>query len=375
MNESRDFGRGQQVVLSIHNVGDIVVQLAVGALFVWAAYRILGPFVPLVVWGGVLAIAVYPVFRKLGSRLGGRRKLAATLLVLLGIAIIVAPVIAVSASVVETAHDLGEEVDKGTLRIPPPPPRVKSWPVIGTRTDEIWRMASNNLQRFAETYGAQIKPVVSGVLSATAGAGVVALQLVVSVLIAGVLMFHGEVLSGGIDALFDRIFGEQRGTAFRDLSAKTIRSVATGVLGVAFIQALLAFVGMAIAGIPYSGAWSVLVLVLAIIQLPPAIVLLPIAIWFFGSTASQVVAWAFLVWALLVSVSDAVLKPLLLGRGVEAPMLVILLGAIGGMILYGIIGLFLGAVALALFYQLLKEWLSRDGEMPPTEPSAETAES
>ena len=160
--------------------------------------------------------------------------------------------------------------------------------------------------------------------------------------------------------------------AFNDLSAKTVRSVATGVLGVAFILALLAGLGMLVAGVPYAGVWSVLVLLLAIMQLPPLIVLLPIAIWLFGSTDSQLVAWGFLVWSILVSLSDGALKAVFLGRGVDVPMLVILLGAIGGMILQGFIGLFIGAVALALFYQLLTEWLSEGEGLPAAETAAES---
>jgi predicted PurR-regulated permease PerM len=373
MNESKPVPEVQPSALSLRQARDTIVRLAVGFLFVYAAYLILRPFVPLIVWGGVIAIAVYPLFAKLGKRLGGRHKLVATLLVLAAIGIIVGPVIAVSASLVETANELSEEVDKGTLEIPPPPPRVKSWPVIGTKADEFWRLASDNLQRFAETYGPQLKPVVGRLLAGTAGAGVIVIQLIVSVLIAGVFLVHAESSIRRVDALSCRVFGAERGAAFNDLSTKTVRSVATGVLGVAFILALLSGLGMWVAGVPYVGFWSVLVLLLAIMQLPPIIVLLPVAIWVFGSADSQVVAWGFLVWSILVSLSDGALKALLLGRGIDVPMLVILLGAIGGMILQGFIGLFVGAVALALFYRLLTEWLSEG--VPSAEPAAEAAES
>jgi len=375
MNESRSTPEAERSALSMQQAKDTVVQLVVGLLFVYVAYRILRPFVPLIVWGGVIAIAIYPLFSKLGERLGGRRKLVSSLLVLAAIGVILGPVIAVSASLVETAQELSEEVDQGTLEIPPPPPRVKSWPVVGAKAHEFWRLASDDLQRFAETYGAQMKPVAGRLLAGAVGAGVFVIQLLVSVLIAGVFLIHAESSIRGVDALSGRIFGAERGKAFNDLSAKTVRSVATGVLGVAFILALLAGLGMVVAGVPYAGVWSVLVLLLAIMQLPPLIVLLPIAIWLFGTTDSQILAWGFLVWSILVSLSDGALKALFLGRGVEIPMLVILLGAIGGMILQGFIGLFVGAVALALFYQLLTEWLSEGEGLPSTEPAAETAKS
>ena len=157
------------------------------------------------------------------------------------------------------------------------------------------------------------------------------------------------------------------------MSIETIRSVAKGVLGVAIIQALLSGVGLAIMGVPAPGLWAGAVLILAIIQLPPLIVLGPIAFWVF-SIADPVPATIFAVYAFIVSISDAFLKPMFLGRGMEIPMLVILLGAIGGAILSGIIGLFVGAVVLALGYEILKAWMATDELNNPKQLDIEPAE-
>ncbi len=151
----------------------------------------------------------------------------------------------------------------------------------------------------------------------------------------------------------------ERGKGLTDLAVATIRSVAKGVLGVAIIQALLSAIGLVVMGIPAAGIWTFAVLMLAIMQLPPFIILAPIAIWVF-STAEPVPATIFAVYALIVSASDSFLKPLFLGRGMEIPMLVILLGAIGCMILAGIVGLFIGAIVLALGYEILKDWMAAD---------------
>jgi len=151
------------------------------------------------------------------------------------------------------------------------------------------------------------------------------------------------------------------------LSTATIRSVAVGVIGIAFIQAMLGGLGMMFAGVPAAGLLAIVILVLAIAQLPPLVVLLPVVIYVF-SAESTTVAVVFMVWSILVSMSDAVLKPIFLGRGVDAPMLVILLGAIGGMITSGIVGLFIGAVILALGYKLFQVWVewgnSDDADSP-----------
>lgn len=351
---------------------DIAIQLAVGAVFVVASYRILSPFIGLIVAGGVIAVAVYPLFQKAVERLGGRRKTAVALFALLGVGVIVVPVVVASSSLFESAADLSEQVDDGTVNVPPPPSRVRDWPVVGIRIHDFWLQASTNLQSFVERYHDQMKGVVGTMVSAVAGAGAQVLQFVFSVLIAAILLANAEACTAGLGLFSSRLFGEARGREFNQIAAQTVRSVATGVLGVAFVQAVLAGVGMAIAGVPLVGMWSLAILLLAIMQLPPLILLLPIALWVLGSADNQVIAWGFMVWAILVSFSDAVLKPMFLGRGVDIPMIVILLGAIGGMIAGGIMGLFVGAVVLALAYRLLVEWLKDIAEEPDA-PSSEAA--
>ncbi len=189
-----------------------------------------------------------------------------------------------------------------------------------------------------------------------------------SIIIAGVLLTTASSGYATARNIASNLAGVERGPAFTDLAILTIRSVAKGVLGVALIQTILAAIGLLAAGVPGAGIWAGLVLILAIVQLPPLIVLGPIAIWYF-SVAEPAPAIVFLVYASVVSVSDTFLKPLLLGRGVEVPMLVILIGAIGGAIAKGIIGLFVGAVILALGYELVKLW------MAPDEPKLDMAES
>lgn len=192
-------------------------------------------------------------------------------------------------------------------------------------------------------------------LSTAAGAGVGILQFVISIIIAGVILANAVSFGAFLKTLARRLMGS-RGDEFAMLASKTVRSVAQGVLGVALIQSLAAGVGLLAAGVPGAGLWALLVLLLAIVQLPPILILAPIILYVF-SVSSTTVAVIFMIWSILVSMSDAFLKPLLLGRGVEVPMLIILVGAIGGMIYSGIIGLFVGAVVLALGYELFRAWL------------------
>ncbi len=154
-------------------------------------------------------------------------------------------------------------------------------------------------------------------------------------------------------------FAGDRGPEIVALATATIRGVMQGVIGVAFIQAILSVIGMVIVGVPAAGIWAALVMILAVIQLPPILVLGPIAAWVFSFTSTGPAVF-FLIWALLVSGCDGFLKPVLMGRGVDAPMLVILLGALGGMMLSGIIGLFVGAVVVAITYTLFMAWIEEE---------------
>ena len=334
---------------------EIAIRLGVIFLILAWCFKILSPFIGLVVWGGIIAVSIYKPFLKLVEKLGGRKKLAVTLIAVVSIAAILVPVISLSSSLVESATHLGEKVQTGTVHIPPPSESVRDWPLVGERTYAFWHQASVDLSSTLEKYPEQLKGIGLKLLGLAKGASLGVLQFIASMLIAAVFLSSAEPARAALDKVARRMAGE-RGSDMLVLSTATIRSVAVGVIGIAFIQALLGGLGMMFVGVPAAGLLAIVILVLAIAQLPPLLVLLPVAIYVF-SVESTVVSVVFLVWSLMVSFSDALLKPLFLGRGVDAPMLVILLGAIGGMITSGIVGLFIGAIILALGYTLFQFWL------------------
>lgn len=335
----------------------IEIAIRLGLIFLIIAWclQILSPFVSIVAWGAIIAVAIYKPFLKLVEKLGGRKKLAVTLIVVIGIAVILVPVISMSDSMVDGATRLGNQVSEGSIHVPPPPEYIQEWPVVGKKTYALWSQASQNLRSTLEQYPQQLAAVGKKMLAAAAGVGVGILQFIVSFIIAAVFLMSAEGAGKGMRKLANRLTAQQ-GDELLDMSVSTIRSVAVGVIGIAFIQAMLGGLGMMFAGVPAAGLLAIFILVLAIAQLPPLLILGPVAIYVF-SAESTTVASIFLVWSIMVSFSDAVLKPLFLGRGVDVPMLVILLGAIGGMITSGIVGLFVGAIVLALGYKLLVEWV------------------
>lgn len=335
--------------------------LQIGALVVLIVfcYRIVSPFLTVVIWGLIISIAIYPLHQKLSAQLGGREKVSATLLVLIGISIIAIPSWILAESTIGGLQYVAAELNDGQARIPPPNDAVAEWPLVGERIYSTWSAAASNLEQTLNQFQPQMQSAAQGALSFAGHAALTVLLFVFSMIIAGALL---PSAAGGFTTAKNfaiSLVGPARGEGFTKLSIDTIRSVVKGVLGVAIIQSILAAIGLLAIGVPGAGLWAGAVLVLAIVQLPPILILGPIAIWVY-SVSEPVPATIFLVYAFIVSISDSFLKPMFLGRGIEVPMLVILIGAIGGAMSMGILGLFLGAVVLALGYELLTAWMAPD---------------
>ncbi|MGI9590579.1 MAG: AI-2E family transporter [Myxococcota bacterium] len=337
----------------------IEVGIRVGLIVLLVAWciLILRPFIQPLVWGLVIAVAVHPIYARVERGLGGRSRSAAALLVLAALLLLIGPTVALTASLVETATNLAGELHGGTFAVPPPPSFVADWPVVGQPLNEFWTLANQNLESALRKVGPQLKTIGIWLVSTGATTGIGIVMFIVSILIAGVLLANGAAVGAAADGISRRLAGEQ-GSALLGLARDTVQNVTRGILGVALIQSLLAGVGMLAVGVPAAGLWTLLVLVLAVIQLPPLLVMIPVILYVF-STSSTVVAVIFAIYSAAVMLSDNVLKPMLMGRGASVPVLVIFMGAIGGFMLEGIIGLFTGAVVLALSYTLFHAWLER----------------
>ena len=335
---------------------EVFIRLGMIILILGWCLQIVAPFVGIVVWATIIAIAADSPFNRLCAWCGGRRALAATLAVALTLVAFAVPTVLLSETLVSGAQTYANDLASGNVRVPAPAASVQDWPVIGERVFGLWQLASQNLEEALSRLRPQLEAISKWLLHAAGSAGAGILQLIASLVIAGVMLARSEGRQKAILRFATRMAGEARGPEFAKLANATVQSVVQGILGVALIQTAFAALGFVVAGIPAAGLWALLVLVSAIVQLPVVVVMLaPIALAF--SSMSTVGAVAFTVWCLVVSLLDNVLKPMLFGRGVEVPMLVIFLGAIGGMLSMGIVGLFLGAVVLALGYELFRAWL------------------
>lgn len=335
--------------------------LRIGLIFVLLAltYDIIRPFIIPLVWGGIIAIAAFPLTKRIEGFLGGRRGMAATLLTLFMILILVVPCYQVTESLLKAAKSISNQIQTGGLQIPSPKESVADWPLVGDKVYASWSLAHENFQETLKQVAPRLKSVAAKAAS-TLGNGLVGiLMFVVSLIIAGVFMTYAEAFSRGAHRLFVRLAGEKPGGEWDALCVATVRNVLQGVVGVAFIQATLCAIGIFVLGIPGAAIWSAVILFLAIAQLPALIVVLPLVLYAFNSydTTPAVI---FTVWMFLAGLSDNLLKPLFMGRGLDIPMPVILFGAIGGMVASGIIGLFTGAVVLSICYKVFCIWMEQE---------------
>ncbi len=350
---------------------DVLIRVGLIAFLAYLCVLVFAPFSGLMLWAVVLAVALYPLHQRLVKFLRDRRATAATILVIIGLLLVGIPTVILGESFAGSAEDAYAAFQEDRITIKKPDPSVADWPIIGKRVYQAWDAAATDLPAYLKQYQSQIKKVASAGLLAAANAAGSVLAFLASLIIAGIMMTYGEAGSAVTERIFNRVTGPARGGQLQNLSTATIRSVASGVVGVAFIQALLLGVGFALADIPAAGVLAFLVLILGIVQLPALVISLPaVAYLWWGGDASAMANVIWTVYLLLAGMADNVLKPLLLGRGVDAPMPVILIGALGGMVTGGIIGLFLGAVLLAVGYQLFMFWVDDAGEAPAEQPDS-----
>jgi len=334
---------------------DTILRIAI--LFVLIAWciGIILPFLEPVIWGAIIAVALHPFFAMVRRWLGNRNMLAGVVVTLLILVILLLPTALLIKSLAEGIQGLATQLKEQTLVIPPPDPSVAGWPLIGKPISEIWLLASQSLESAITTYKDPISKLGMAILGHLGGVGKGLLMFFISVIIAGVFLVKDDASANFVRRLVYRLAGE-RSNEMLPVTGATIKNVAKGILGVAFFQFLAAGTVFVLANVPFAGLWAFAVLVFAILQLPSIIVILPVIIYLF--TANDLLpAILWTIALLVIGLSDNVLKPLLMGKGSAVPMLVIFLGAIGGFIFSGLIGLFTGAIVLSIGYNLMMHWL------------------
>ena len=340
-----------------HGLLDVLIRAGLVAVLVSACYWVFHPFLNLMLWSIILAITLYPLQARLRRRLGNKEGRTATLIVVVAIALLMVPVYLLGVSMASSVGNALTMVKGGSFHVRPPAASVADWPLVGERVYAVWLQAATDLTSLAQKFAPQIKAVSLALLGKLAGLGVGLLMFIAALIIAGIFMAFAESGHRSAVQIASRIFGPERGPKITTLCTATIRAVAQGVVGIAFIQMLLVGVGFVVMGVPAAGLLALAVLLLGIMQIPATLITIPVIIFVFATRGFDVATIVFAVYVFVAGLADNVLKPLLLGRGVDVPMPVVLIGALGGMVVNGIIGLFIGPVILAVGYQLFWQWV------------------
>jgi predicted PurR-regulated permease PerM len=322
----------------------------IGLVFI-LSFNVIKPFLVPIFWGIIISVGVYPLHVRFTRFLGKRAKLSAALIALIGVAVIVVPTTLFTSSAVKNVALTVKAIEDESLNAPPPDVSVRDWPFIGNKTYEIWSDAAESLNKTLISFEPRLKEVAPKLTKAATQAVINILLFILSLLVAGALLLYAEPGRRAAEKLFRAVLGS-KGKEMTEVSIATIRSVVQGIIGIALIQTVFLGLGMFVIKVPAPGILALLVLILAIVQLPPLLIMIPVTIYVF-SVNDTGPAIIFAIWAIFWSVSDTFLKPIFLGKGVDVPMLPILIGAIGGMILLGPVGLFVGSVLLALAYKII----------------------
>lgn len=341
---------------NFEKIADTLIRLGVLFLLISWCYDILKPFILILVWAVVIAIAFSPIFESTVRLFRGKKILATIFLALLLLSILVVPSVLISQSLYEEINNLRASYLAGEHLIPPPGASTKDWPAITKPILEIWKSASEDVSNVVFKYSNQLKVVGEWLLITLAGIGKGILQFIISIIIAMGLLLYSKSLTAVSKNIFIKLIGKN-GEHYALITVATIRNVVKGFLGVALIQSLMVGTGFYMTGVPFAGILTIICLILAIIQIGIGPIAIPSVIYMFSVTDTTT-ATILAIWIGITLISDNILKPIFLGRGnPPAPMLVIFLGAIGGFLYNGFIGLFLGAVILTLGYKFFLSWI------------------
>lgn len=337
---------------------DLAVQIACLAVLAYWTMVLVQPFLTIIIWSIILAVVLYPILDFMVTRLRVPRRLAAFFITVLSLVILLGPATWLGLSLIGSIRSIAERLASGDVAIPPPFESIKTWPLVGDEIFKTWMLASTNLKAALVQIGPQLKPFSTTLLGFAGSAGISMAKFVIAVVISGFLLLPGPSLVNSARTMVRRI-ATRRGDEFLELTGATIRNLARGVIGVAILQALLAGFGLMIAGVPAAGLFSFLILLLGVVQIGPLIVIGPLVVWSW-ITMDTTAALIFTAYMVPVTLLDNVLRPFVMAHGLKTPMLVILIGVIGGILAHGVIGLFVGPIVLAIAWELLMAWVHQE---------------
>jgi predicted PurR-regulated permease PerM len=344
-SSSRDLAR---VTLAVLFIGGMIA----------ASFWILQPFLPAVIWASMIVVATWPLMVRVQSALWGRRGLAVavmTVVLLLGLLV---PLALALTTIVAHSQDIAASVQwLIAWSVPPAPDWLDRLPLLGPRLAAKWKeVAALRAEELSAHLAPYTRQIIGWILGTTGTIGIVLVQFLLVVVFAAFLYASGETAAEGVRRFARRLAGA-RGDHSARLAAQAIRSVALGIIVTALVQSALAGVGLIVCGVPFAAVLTALVFALCIAQIGPLPVLVFAVVWTYW-TVSTGWATALLLWSVFVLSIDNVLRPILIRKGADLPLWLVFSGVVGGLLAFGIVGLFVGPVVLAVSYSLLVDWVN-----------------
>ncbi|USD52530.1 MULTISPECIES: AI-2E family transporter [Vibrio] len=337
-----------------------LIRFSVTTLIVIVCWWAFLPFLPILLWALVLAIALYPIKLLIERKFSLSSSRSATLIAIVGVLILGTPTAMVGNSFASKTLGALESYRDGTLVVSKPADSVKSWPLVGEKVHAVWYEAADDLPTFIEKRQPQIKTFFSGFVDSATGAAKSMFMLIGAIIIAGIMLAWAQPAAKSIRKIFISFTDEVRGPELHELTTATIRQVAVGIIGIAFLTAMAFGAVVALSGVPVAALFTLIALVFAIVQLPVTIIALVAVGLLWAGDSGTVHNVIFTILLIAASLIDNFLKPLILGRGLDVPMPIVLIGAVGGMMSGGILGMFIGAAFLAAGYQVFMKWVDTE---------------
>ncbi len=325
-----------------------------------ASLWILRPFLSALIWATMVVVATWPIMLRVEQVLWGRRSLAVTVMTVAMLLVFVIPFsLAIGTIVANAAEIAGWAGSLGAIKLPAPPDWLQGVPLVGRKAASTWReFAASGPEDLSLKLAPYARDVGGWLLAEVGSFGAVTVKFLLAVVIAAILFAHGETAAMGVRRFGRRLAGEHGDQVVR-IAGQAIRGVALGVVVTAFVQSAMGGIGLAVAGIPFAAIMTAIMFLLALAQIGAVPVMVVAIVWLYWKGA---VGWAIalLLWSLVVGSLDNVLRPILIKRGADLPLLLILVGVLGGLIAFGLVGIFVGPVVLAVAYMLLEAWVRQE---------------
>ncbi len=370
VTESTDSIKQDNQKTFIINSIEATVRIGLALLVVYLCLDIIRPFFVPILWGLIIAISLYPVHRRLAGKLSDSPKISAALITFGCLGLLIYPSISFSGRMIANLKTLSGQFKSGEFILPPPPDTVQQWPFVGEKLYTLWFDATQDIEGVLIEFAPQLAGFGESLLTSVGAMGVGFFQFIAAIIISGFVLANADTCKDFSVQLMTRLIGDN-GPAYANMSGKIVSGVTQGILGVSLLQSTLALAGFVVMDVPLAGLWGLLCLILGVVQIGASPVIIGVAIYVLITNDSTLAGVIFLIWSLAVGIMDNILKPLVMGRGIDVPTVVIFLGAIGGFISSGIIGLFTGAVMLVIGYSLFRAWLDSSLAIPETTDNAE----